>query len=96
MPLYVRLATFTEQGVKNLNNFPDMLGEVKQIMETHGVKLLHAWSTLGEYDLVAVIEAPDTKTATQVSALIAAKGNFRAKTLSAIPMSDFTDAVQQG
>ena len=73
-----------------------MVAEARQIMESHGVKLVQAWATLGEYDVVAIIEAPDAKSAAQVSALVAARGNFRAKTLSAVPISELTDAVEQG
>ena len=94
MPTFIRLASLTEQGIKNIQNFRDMLGEARDIMERHGVNMVHGWATLGDYDVVAVIEAPDAKTAAQVSALIAAKGNFRAKTLSAVPIGDLSDAVE--
>jgi uncharacterized protein with GYD domain len=96
MPTFIRLASLTEQGIKNVQNFRAMVAEARQIMESHGVKLVQAWATLGEYDVVAIIEAPDAKSAAQVSALVAARGNFRAKTLSAVPISELTDAVEQG
>ena len=96
MPTFIRLASLTEQGIKNIRNFRDMLGEARGIMESHGVRLTHGWATLGDYDVVAVIDAPDAKTAAQVSALIASKGNFRAKTLSAVPIGDLSDLVENG
>jgi len=96
MPTFIRLASLTEQGIKNIQNFQHMLGEAREIMEQHGVKLVEGWATLGDYDVVAVIEAPDAKTAAQVSALIASRGNFRAKTLSAVPISELSNAIQDG
>ena len=96
MPTFIRLASLTEQGIKNIQNFQDMLGEAREIMEQHGVKLVEGWATLGDYDVVAVIDAPDAKTAAQVSALIASRGNFRARTLSAVPISELTSAVKDG
>lgn len=96
MPTFIRLASLTEQGIKNVQNFRAMVAEAREIMESHGVKLVQAWATLGEYDVVAIIDAPDAKSAAQVSALVAARGNFRAKTLSAVPISELTDAVEQG
>ncbi len=95
MATFIRLASLTEQGARNVKNFSDMLGEAKEIMEKHGARLVEGWVTLGDYDLVAVIEAPDSTTAAQVSALIAARGNFRAKTLSAVPISEFGEAVKK-
>lgn len=94
MPTFIRLASLTEQGIRNIRKFKDMLAEAQEIMEEHGVHLQQGWATLGDYDVIAVIEAPDAKTAAQVSALIAAKGNFRAKTLSAVPITDLSDAVR--
>lgn len=94
MPLFIRLANLTESGVKNIKNLPKMLEEAKKVMEEHDTKLLTAYITLGKYDLVAVIEAPDAKTATKVSALIAAKGNFRAETLAAVPVQEFMEGLK--
>ena len=96
MPTFIRLASLTEQGIKNIQNFQDMLEEARGIMEQHGVTLVEGWATLGDYDVVAVIDAPDAKSAAQVSALIASRGNFRAKTLSAVPISDLSNAVKDG
>ena len=96
MPTFIRLASLTEQGIRNVRNFPQMVGEAKEILQQHNATLLYAWATLGEYDVVAVIDAPDAKTAAQISALIGAKGNFRARTLSAVPIAEFSDAVKEG
>ncbi len=96
MPTFIRLASLTEQGIKNIRNFREMLSDAKEIMESHGVRMTQGWATLGDYDVVAVIDAPDAKTAAQVSALIASKGNFRAKTLSAVPIADLSDLVENG
>jgi uncharacterized protein with GYD domain len=96
MPTFIRLASLTEQGIKNIQNFQGMLEEAREVMEQHGVKLVEGWATLGDYDVVAVIDAPDAKSAAQVSALIAARGNFRAKTLSAVPIADLSNAVKDG
>ena len=93
MARFIRLANLTEKGVANVANLQDMVNEAKQIMADHGVTLVEAHVTLGRYDIVAVIEAPDTQTAAAVSALIAAKGNFRAETLPATSVTEFVQAV---
>jgi uncharacterized protein with GYD domain len=95
MPTFIRLASLTDQGIRNIRNLRAMLEESRLIMEQHGVRLVQGWATLGEYDVVAVIEAPDAKTAAKVSALIAARGHFRASTLHAVSLAELTDAVEQ-
>lgn len=96
MALFVRLARLTEKGLHNVGDFQGMIGEARKIMDANGVKLVHAWCTLGAYDVVAVIDAPDAATAAQVSALIGAQGNFRTETLPAVPVEEFAKSVQRG
>ena len=95
MPTFIRLASLTEQGVRNVKNLSGMIAEARQIMEAHGAKLVEGWVTLGEFDLIVVVDAPDANVAAQVSALIAAKGNFRARTVPAVPLAEFCDAVEK-
>ena len=94
MAKFIRLASLTEQGVRNIKNLKGMLGEAKEIMKANGASLESAYMTLGRYDIIAVIDAPDAATAAKVSALIGAQGNFRAETLSAVSMEDFMSSIQ--
>jgi uncharacterized protein with GYD domain len=95
MPLFVRLARLTEQAHRNIQNMDKMLAEAKQIMETNGAKILHAYMTLGQYDVVAIIEAPDDRTAAKISAMIANQGNFKAETMAAIPIEEFIQSTKE-
>ena len=94
MPLFIRLARLTEKAHQNIQNMENMLAEAKQIMEENGARILQAYVTLGDYDVIAVMEAPDEKTAAKISALIANKGNFRAETLAAIPLNEFIKSLK--
>ena len=89
MPTFIRLASLTDKGAENVANLKELVGEAKQAMAKHGVTLVDVYVTLGRYDIVAIIEAPNAEAATAASALIAAQGNFRAETLPATPMMDF-------
>lgn len=93
MPLYIRLASLTDQAVKNVHNIDTMLQGAKKVYESHGCKIVQSWSTLGPYDIVAVIEGPDDKTVMTASAKVAKEGNFRATTMPAVPMSEFAASL---
>ena len=95
MATFIRLASLTDQGIRNVKNLSAMIAEARQIMEKHGARLVEGWVTLGEYDLIVVIDAPDANVAAEVSALIGAKGNFRARMVPAIPLAEFCDAVDK-
>ena len=86
MPLYIRLIKLT--GVKDIKTGAERLGKARKILEDNGCKLLEVYATLGRYDFVGIIEAPDNKTAAKISALIAALG-VRAETLPAVKGEEF-------
>ncbi|MFQ5769988.1 MAG: GYD domain-containing protein [bacterium] len=91
MPIFIRLVNLTEQGSKNMNNLPKMVEEAREIMKKHNTRVIDLYFTLGHYDLVAIIEAPDAIAAAKVSAQIAAQGNLRAETLAAVTMEEFME-----
>ena len=62
MPLYLMLTTLTEKGVQTLNSNPARLREVNRDVEELGARVLHQWASLGEYDFVNIVEAPDDLT----------------------------------
>ncbi len=83
MATYITLINYTEQGVKNAKGIPDRVRAARQALENAGGRL-HAYRlTLGEYDAVVTVEAPDDETYATFSLNIAAQGNIRTTTLKA-------------
>ena len=93
MPTYLMLSTLTPQGVQTLKANPSRLREVNQDVEELGAKVLHQWATLGEYDFVNVVEAPDAGTIARVSVALGARGSTKIHTLTALTIDEFLDAV---
>ncbi len=91
MPYYVRLINLTEQGARNIKGLKRMLAEIRKTQEDMGIKLVASYATMGEYDFVSVIEAPDDEIAFKISAVLATRGNVRTKTLKAISTDDFAE-----
>ena len=89
MPTYILLTTLTAQGVQTLRSNPDRLREVNRDVEELGAKVLHQWATLGEFDFVNVVEAPDTATVARVSVALGARGSTRIETLPALTIDEF-------
>jgi len=94
MPTYIRLTSLTDQAVKNVGKLGEMLADARKVLEANGCKLVQAWSTLGKYDVIAVVEGPDDAAVMKASALIAKQGNFRALTLPAVPIQEFVNSVK--
>ena len=93
VPTYLMLSSLTEKGTQTLNSNPARLREVNRDVEELGAKVLHQWATLGEYDFVNVVEAPDEKTMARVSLELGSRGTARYESLSAIPIDDFIAAL---
>jgi uncharacterized protein with GYD domain len=85
MPTYLMLTTLTEKGVQTLKSNPARLREVNRDVEELGAKVLHQWASLGEYDFVNIVEAPDDLTIARVSIALGARGSSK---LESLPLVD--------
>ncbi len=89
MATYIMLSTLTDEGAKTIKENPDRIKEVNLEIEALGVKVLSQYATLGQYDFVNVVEAPNNETIARVSAELSSRGSIRLQTLAAIPIDDF-------
>jgi uncharacterized protein with GYD domain len=83
MATYIALSSFTDQGIRNVKDTTKRADAVKDAAKKFGANMTQIYWTLGHYDLVAVIEAPDDKSATAFALAIGAAGNVRTETLRA-------------
>ena len=93
MPIYILLSTLTHQGRQTLNANPDRLRDVNRDVEELGARVVHQWATLGEYDFVNVVEAPDAATIARVSVALGARGSAKLQTLTALTIDEFLAAL---
>ena len=84
MPTYILLSSLTSQGVQTLKSNPDRLREVNNDVEELGAKVVHQWATLGEYDFVNIVEAPDAATVAKVSLALGARGSAKLQSLELV------------
>jgi uncharacterized protein with GYD domain len=89
MPTYIMLTTLTPEGVQTVKNNPSRIREVNKEIEQLGASVKQQWSTLGRFDFINIIEAPDEATMARVSVEMGSRGTGRYETLSAIPIDDF-------
>jgi uncharacterized protein with GYD domain len=94
MPIFILLSTLTQQGVQTLKSNPERLRQVNQDLDELGCKVLHQWATLGEFDFVNVVEAPDIATVARVSVTISSRGSARIETLPALDVDEFLRTLE--
>ena len=93
MPTYLMLTTLTPQGVQTLKANPARLREVNRDVEELGAKVLHQWATLGEYDFVNIVEAPDAATIAKVSLALGARGSSKLRSLELIELDKLLEVL---
>jgi len=93
MPTFVMLTTLSAEGVQTVKNNPSRIREVNKEIESLGASVKAQWATLGRYDFVNVVEAPDEKTMARVSMELGSRGTARYESLAAIPIDDFIAAL---
>lgn len=95
MPAYITLWKFTQQGLAKVKESPNRVKAAKATLEKMGGRMIGAWYTLGEYDLVTISEGPDDQTATLVTLGIAGQGNVTSMTLRAFSEEEFAAIVSK-
>ena len=83
MATYITLINYTDQGAKNMKGAPERVLAARQALENLGGRLHGYRLTLGEYDAVVTVEAPDDEAYATFILNIATQGNLRTTTLKA-------------
>ena len=93
MPTYIMLTTLTPEGVQTVKNNPGRIKEVSKEVEQLGATVKAQWATLGQFDFVNVVEAPDAQTMARVSLELGSRGTAKYETLTAIPVDEFISGL---
>ena len=88
MATYVVLGQFTDQGIRTIKNSPQRAGQVAEMAKGFGCEMKDVYWTLGQYDIVALIEAPDEQSLSAFGFALGSAGNVRTQTLRAFTKSE--------
>lgn len=95
MATFVLLVNWTDQGVRAFRDTLTRAAAFEELVQRMGGQTRELLWTIGPYDIVAVIEAPDDETATTVALSVASLGNVRTTTLRAFNRDEMAQVVQR-
>ena len=83
MATYIALSRFTDQGIRTVKDTTRRAAAVQEAAKSFGANMTQIYWTLGQYDLITIIDADDEQSATAFALAIASAGNVRMETLRA-------------
>ena len=90
---YIMLMKWTKQGIDSIKSSPQRIKESDAAAQKLGIKKVGVWVTMGEYDLVAVLDAPNEEAASMFALSVARLGNVTTQTMRALSEDEFAKVV---
>jgi uncharacterized protein with GYD domain len=97
MAKFLIQASYTADGAKGImkEGGSARKAQIGQILERLGGRLETFYYAFGEWDVVAILEAPDTATATALSMAINASGGVKLRTTPLITPEEIDQATKK-
>ena len=95
MPTYVVLMNWTDQGVRADRDTVRRREQADALAEKYGARIEQVYWTMGHYDIVTILEAPDDESATAMMLELTAAGNLRTATLRAYDHDEMQAIIQR-
>jgi uncharacterized protein with GYD domain len=93
MPAFIILSSFTDQGVRAIKDTTKRAEKFKELAKQHGATVKDLYWTLGQYDVVAIVDAPDLTSITALGLNLGMAGNVRTQTLPAFSADDMAKVL---
>jgi uncharacterized protein with GYD domain len=95
MPTYIWLVKWTDQGIRNVKETTKRAKSFREMAEKMKVKVREILWTMGRFDLVLLIDAPDDETVNRLALGLGMSGNAKTETLKAFSAQEM-DQILKG
>jgi uncharacterized protein with GYD domain len=93
MPTFILLTSFTEQGIRAVKDTVKRADKFRALAKQSGATVKDLYWTLGKYDVVSIVEAPDLASVTALGLSVGMAGNVRTQTLPAFSADDMAKVL---
>jgi uncharacterized protein with GYD domain len=93
MPTYVALMNWTDQGIRSVKDSVQRRDQADALAQKHGASIQQVFWTVGPYDLVSILDAPDEESATAMVLELGSAGNLRTLTLRAYDREEMSGII---
>ena len=94
MSLYIMLMNYTEQGIRNIKGSPKRADAARFLAKSCGAELKDLYLTLGQYDLIATVEAKNDDAVAKFALALGSIGNVRSTTVKAFSEQEYRTIIE--
>jgi uncharacterized protein with GYD domain len=95
MPTFISMLSWTDQGIRNVKDSPKRLRAAREAAKRLGVEIKQVFLTNGEFDLLAILEAPNGDDVAKLVLALGAQGNLRSRTVRGWPEAEYIKLVSE-
>lgn len=93
MPTYITLLRYTQQGMEEIKDSPKRLERARAAIQKAGGQLKAFYLTIGRFDALAVVEAPNDETYTTWALTVGSAGAVHTETLKAFTEEEYRKII---
>jgi uncharacterized protein with GYD domain len=93
MPTYIAMLKWTPQGLKDIKQSPSRLDAARKGFEQGGVKMKEFYMVMGQYDCIAMVDAPDDAALAKALLSIASQGSIGSETCRAFTENEYRQII---
>jgi uncharacterized protein with GYD domain len=95
MPTFIAMLSWTDQGIRTVKDSPKRVQAAKEAAKKLGIEIKQIFLTTGEFDMLAIMEAPDGDRIAKLAMMSGAQGNIRTRTVRAWPESEMVKLISE-
>ena len=95
MATYVTLINFTEHGARDVKETANRSSQYKHLAAQMGCMITDMWWLQGQYDAVAIVDAPDDAAASALAMSVGRLGYLRTQTMRAFSAAELATIMQK-
>jgi uncharacterized protein with GYD domain len=93
MQTYIAFLKWTPQGLQNVKQSPSRLDAAKKGFQSAGVTMKQFFMVTGQYDMIAIVEAPDDLALAKAILSVTSQGSITSETCRAFTEEEYRKII---
>jgi uncharacterized protein with GYD domain len=95
MAKYITLVKYTAKGIETVKESANRYDAFKQLCESMGATVEGVYLTMGRYDIVVIVDAPNPETVAKIILATASRGAISTETLPAFAEEEYRKIISE-